>query len=250
MKWNTHENNCAEVVDNLKNYSSKFPSMWLVLLWPKKCWELIFEPSLYVRSRLGGVSYCSVGLVYSISSPLSLFLEDLLLNYLGDFFSLGVPGYGRNKKPKGKQGCCRWVDILSSCFHVVWQEVNRPPPPHPSSPCLLPSHRRLMMFAKDRLQSWGVPRKKDCFDLCWTSQQPWSLGSCLFLRIPSLWWCLDTVPALLTGVCLTVCPSSDSNTPYWNGSLTSLNFGLGNWEWKHFSFEPLVLYETPQGKWF
>lgn len=187
MKWNTHENICAKVVDNFKNYSSKFPSMWLVLLWPQKCWELIFEPSLYIRSSWGGVSYCFAGLV----PVLSRCLEDLLLDYLGDFFSLGVPGYGWNKKPKGKQGCCRWVDILSSCFHVVWQEVNRPPPPHPSSPFFLPSHRLLMMFAKDRLQSWGVPRKKDCFDVCWTSQQPWSLGSCLFLRIPSLWRYLD-----------------------------------------------------------
>lgn len=105
-----------------------------------KCWELIFEPSRYIRSCWGGVSYCFVGLVYSSSSPLSRFLEDLLLDYLGDFFSLGVPGYGWNKKPKGKQSSCMWVDILSSCFHGVWQEVNRPPPPHPSSPFLLPLH--------------------------------------------------------------------------------------------------------------
>lgn len=81
--------------------------------------------------------------------------------------------------------------------------------PHLTPHLLAFCPRRLaMMFAEDRLQGWGVPRKKDCFDLCWASQQPWSLGSCLFLRIPSLWWCLDTAPALLTGVCLTV-PSSD-----------------------------------------
>lgn len=95
------------------------------------------------------------------------------------------------KKTKGKQDCCRWVDILSNCFHVIWQEVNWSPPSHPSSPFLLPSHRLLMMFCKGRLGSWGVPQKEGCFDLCWTSKQPWSLGSCLFLRILSLWWCLN-----------------------------------------------------------
>lgn len=136
------------------------------------------------------------------------------------------------------------------------------PPPHPSPPFLLPSHRLLWIFSEDMLGSGGVPLKKGCFDLCWTYKWPWSLGSCLsFLGkimslVPDGVWTKKTythtqknaIPALLTVGCLASNMSLDSNTPYWRGSITSLNVGLSNWEWKHFSFEHFVLYKIPQGE--
>lgn len=55
-------------------------------------------------------------------------LKNILLKCLNAcyFFSLRMIWMKWMKKNQGKQSCCRWVNILSSCSHVIWQELNCP----------------------------------------------------------------------------------------------------------------------------
>lgn len=100
--------------------------------------------------------------------------------------------------------------------------------------------------------------------LLWSLLNPDLLGhlSLFFVRgkgmsllwIPGSWWYLDKEERLslhfwLWGAWLHV-PVQIPTHPMLKKKLTSLNFGLGNWEWKHFSSELSVLYEHLKGNTF
>ena len=104
----------------------------------KKCQELIFEPSLYIRSGCGGVSHCYVGFVYSCSNTLSLFLEDLLLEYLGDFVFTGGTRIWREKRLRANKavaGGGHSLELLSC--RLAGSELATPIPPLISFPSAL-----------------------------------------------------------------------------------------------------------------